>query len=104
MTGVGTRKVFEDDRVIVWHFDLEPGEQGKPHTHNLDYVVRVLSGSTLEVSGPDGELLYSVERQAGGALASESRVTRSFRIIQDLRQYQPLTACETLARTPFEKC
>ncbi|MCA9118704.1 MAG: hypothetical protein H6822_04505 [Planctomycetaceae bacterium] len=75
MTGVGTRKVFEDDRVIVWHFDLEPGEQGKPHTHNLDYVVRVLSGSTLEVSGPDGELLYSVERQAGGAI--------SFRIAGD---------------------
>ena len=69
MAGVGTRKVFENDRVIVWHLDLEPGEQGDLHTHKLDYVVRVLSGSTLEVSGPDGELLYAVEREAGGALS-----------------------------------
>ena len=52
MVGVGTQKVFEDDRVIVWHLDLEPGEQGERHTHTLDYVIRVLSGSTLEVCAP----------------------------------------------------
>ena len=69
MAGVGTRKVFEDDRVIVWHLDLEPGEQGDRHTHKLDYVVRVLSGSTLEVSGPTGELLDTVKLEAGGAVA-----------------------------------
>jgi len=67
MAGVGTQKVFEDDRVIVWHLDLEPGEQGERHTHTLDYVIRILSGSTLEVSGPDGELLDTVELEAGGA-------------------------------------
>ncbi len=68
MAGVGTQKVFENDRVIVWHLDLEPGEQGDRHTHELDFVVHVFSGSTLEVSGPDGELLYGVERKAGGAI------------------------------------
>ncbi len=68
MSGVGTQKVFENDRVIVWHLDLEPGEQGERHTHELDFVVHVLSGSNLEVSGPDGELLYEVEREAGGAI------------------------------------
>ena len=67
MAGVGTQKVFEDDRVIVWHLDLEPGEQGERHTHTLDYVIRVLSCSTLEVFGPDGELLETVELEAGGA-------------------------------------
>ena len=69
MAGVGTHKVFEDDRVIVWHLDLEPGEQGERHTHALDYVVRVLSGSTLEVSGPDGELLDTIELESGGAVS-----------------------------------
>ena len=68
MAGVGTEKVFENDRVIVWHLDLEPGEQGEMHKHELDYSVRVLSGSTLEVSGPDGESLYTVELEAGGAV------------------------------------
>ena len=69
MSGVGTQKVFEDDRVIVWHLDLEPGEVGDRHTHTLDYVVRVLSGSTLEVFGPEGELLDTVELESGGAVS-----------------------------------
>ncbi len=68
MAGVGTQKVFENDRVIVWHLDLQPGEQGEQHTHELDFVVRVVSGSTLEVYGPDGEMLYQVEREAGEAV------------------------------------
>ena len=76
MAGVGTEKVFENDRVIVWHLDLEPGEHGVRHTHDLDYVVRVLSGSTLEVFGPSGELLDTVELESGGAV--------SFRIEGDL--------------------
>ena len=27
MPGVGTRVVFEDDKIKVWEFNLEPGEQ-----------------------------------------------------------------------------
>ena len=69
MAGVGTQKVFENDRVVVWHLDLEPGETGARHTHKLDYVVRVVSGSTLEVFGPQGELLDTVELETGGAVA-----------------------------------
>ena len=46
MAGVGTQKVFENDRVIVWHLDLEPAEQGQRHMHELDYVVRVRSRFT----------------------------------------------------------
>ena len=69
MAGVGTQKVFENDRVIVWHLDLAPGEQGDRHTHQLDYVVKILSGSKLEVSGPSGELLDTVELESGGAVA-----------------------------------
>lgn len=69
MSGVGTEKVFENDRVIVWHFDLEPGEQGERHTHELDYVVRILSGSTLEVGGPNGEILDTVVFESGGAVS-----------------------------------
>ncbi len=69
MAGVGTQKVFENERVIVWHLDLEPGEEGERHSHELDYIVRILSGSTLEVFGPSGELLDTVEFEAGGAVS-----------------------------------
>ena len=69
MSGVGTRRVFEDDRVIVWHFDLEPGQLGEMHTHTRDCVVRVFSGATVEVLGPAGESLYIVERKAGDVVS-----------------------------------
>ncbi len=69
MAGVGTKKVFENERVNVWHLDLEPGEHGARHTHELDYVVRVLAGSTLEVFGPDGTLIDTVELESGGAVS-----------------------------------
>ena len=42
----------------------------------MGFVARVLSGSTLEVTGPDGEFLYRVERTAGEAM--------SFRMLGDL--------------------
>lgn len=69
MSGAGTQKVFEDDRIVVWHFDLEPGETGERHTHQLDYMARVLSGATLEVFGPEGELLYRVTRRSGESMS-----------------------------------
>ena len=65
--GIGTKKVFEDDRIVVWHFDLAPGEHGERHTHERDYVVRVIEGSRLEVFGPEDELLETVELEAGSA-------------------------------------
>jgi hypothetical protein len=68
MSDVGTKKVFENEWIVVWHLDLNPGEESPRHTHKLDYVVRILSGSTLEVFGPDGELLDTVELQAGNAV------------------------------------
>jgi hypothetical protein len=75
MGEIGSRKVFEDDRVIVWHLDLEPGERGKQHTHKLDYIARVIAGSTVEVFGANGESLYTVEREPGDAI--------NFRIVGD---------------------
>jgi hypothetical protein len=69
MAGVGTQKVFEDDRISVWHMDLEPGEEVGQHTHKLDYVVRIVSGATLEVFGPEGESLGTVDFEAGGAVS-----------------------------------
>lgn len=61
MSSVGTTKIFEDECVVVWQFDLPPGEQCPLHTHQLDYVVRVQSEATLEVHGPSNELLYTVD-------------------------------------------
>lgn len=68
MDGVGTKRVFEDDQIIVWYLELAPTEQCRPHTHRLDYVARVIAGATLEVFGPAGESLYTVVREPGEAM------------------------------------
>lgn len=89
MAGVGTLKVFEDECVIVWQFDLEPGEQGELHTHSRDYAVRVLAGGTLEVAGPDGEVLYTAERKAGDAACFRMQGDQ---IVADYPGYTPIPA------------
>ena len=65
MGEVGTTKLFEDDRIILWEFVLEPGEQTPCHTHLHDYLFYVLEGSRLEVFDRDGEPLPSFEARTG---------------------------------------
>jgi len=103
MAGVGTQKVFENDRVIVWHLDLEPGEQGERHTHELNYVVRIVSGSTLEVFGPDGESLDTVELEAGEAVSF--RIDGD-RVVADRPGYPAVPATHSarnIGTTPFRE-
>lgn len=49
---VGTKLIFENERVRVWEFNLEPGEAVRMHTHVMDYLFHVYEGGTLEVSYP----------------------------------------------------
>ena len=49
MSEVGTRKLFENDRVIIWDFVLEAGEKTTAHTHTRDYVFRVLEAAGVGV-------------------------------------------------------
>jgi quercetin dioxygenase-like cupin family protein len=51
---IGTGELFENDRVKVWDFVLEPGEAVAMHTHRRDHVIVVLEGGDLEVEYGDG--------------------------------------------------
>ena len=62
---VGSRKVFEDDDVIVWEFELGPGETTPCHTHEHDYVWYVLEGTTLEVFDKDNQYLGAFDAPTG---------------------------------------
>jgi hypothetical protein len=44
---VGTKKLFENDRVIVWEMRLEPGEKELIHEHTRDYVMVQISGDRI---------------------------------------------------------
>jgi hypothetical protein len=69
MAEVGTSKVFENEKIIVWEFVLEPGEQTGTHTHRHDYVFHVLEGSQLEVFDAEGAPLGGFEAKTGDTFA-----------------------------------
>jgi len=45
--GVGTKVLFENDRVKIWEMRLEPGEEGELHEHHLDYAMIQISGDRM---------------------------------------------------------
>jgi len=51
---IGTAEVYENERVKVWDFVLEPGASIPMHTHRRDHVIVVVEGSRLEVEYADG--------------------------------------------------
>lgn len=44
---VGTKKLFENDDVIVWEMRLAPGERTGLHLHTHDYALIQLSGDRI---------------------------------------------------------
>ena len=49
---VGTKLLYENEKVKVWEFALSPGELIAMHTHRMDYLFHIYEGSTLEVTYP----------------------------------------------------
>ncbi len=50
---VGSKLLFENDRVRVWDLRLEPGQGTGLHRHTEDYLYVVIGGGALK--GSDGE-------------------------------------------------
>ncbi len=45
--GVGTKVVFEDDRVRVWRLRLAPGESSDVHRHELEHLLIQIRGDRI---------------------------------------------------------
>jgi hypothetical protein len=65
MAGVGTEKVFENDKVIVWNFVLAPGEETPMHTHEHSYMWYAISGAPLQVFDEQGKDLGTLDIPTG---------------------------------------
>jgi mannose-6-phosphate isomerase-like protein (cupin superfamily) len=50
---VGTRLLFENERVRVWDLALAPGESLEKHIHRLDFCFIVVNGGALQHVDPD---------------------------------------------------
>jgi len=44
---VGTKVLFENDRVRIWEMRLGPGESSDVHRHELDNVLVLISGDKI---------------------------------------------------------
>ena len=56
---VGTRLLFENERVRAWELKLAPGEESDIHRHELDHLLIQLSGDRVAViPEPDTEGPY----------------------------------------------
>ncbi len=50
---VGTKLLFENERVRVWDLSLAPGEWVETHVHKLDYCLIIAQGGHLQHANPD---------------------------------------------------
>jgi hypothetical protein len=50
---VGTRLLFENERIRVWDLALAPGESLEKHIHRLDFCFIVVQGGELRHVDPD---------------------------------------------------
>jgi len=64
-TDVGTKLLFENDRVRVWDLRLQPGETTPMHRHECDYLYVVVGDGELQRVDPDGTRAPAVRRRDG---------------------------------------
>ncbi|MDF2095967.1 hypothetical protein [Aquibaculum arenosum] len=65
MAGVGSEKIFENDKVIVWNFELAPGEETPIHTHEHSYMWYAIAGTALQVFDEHGKDLGTLDVPTG---------------------------------------
>ena len=52
--GVGSKKLFENDKIIVWDFVLPAGEETPVHTHDHSYMWFAVQGAPLQIYDEHG--------------------------------------------------
>lgn len=85
---VGTKLIFENHRVKVWEFTLQPGEDIGFHTHQNDYLILPIETSMVEVTRGDS---VEVGEYAGGDVIWRERgETHNAKNVGEKRYYQLL--------------
>jgi hypothetical protein len=46
---VGSKVIFENDRVRIWQLRLAPGEESAVHEHTLDHILVQVAGDRIAV-------------------------------------------------------
>lgn len=88
MAEVGTKLIFENERVRVWEFTVQPGEEVPRHSHRLDYFFYPIEGGTLEVTRASGVTRATLE--AGKVYYREGGDTHAARNVGATRYHEVL--------------
>ena len=88
MADVGTRLVFENERVRVWEFTLQPGQSVAAHKHDHDYFFYPIEGDTLEVTRANGVTRLTLN--AGEVYCRQAGDTHAARNVDDHRYHEVL--------------
>ena len=64
---VGTKLLYEDERVRVWMLDLEPGEAMPWHVHHHDYTFVVSESGTVRCEFESGGFELQQDHAVGHA-------------------------------------
>lgn len=67
--GVGSEKIFENDKVAVWNFELAPGEVTPVHTHERSYMWYAIQGAPLQIYDENGNDLGVFDVPTGGVFS-----------------------------------
>ena len=81
---VGTRLLFENERVRVWDLQLAPGQSTGMHRHVHDYLYVVIGDGQLQAADEEGNNGEARDRQDGevvfNALAGEDAVHEAINV------------------------
>ena len=81
---VGTKLVFENDRVGVWEVRLRPGERAAFHIHDRPYFWTVVDAGTGRQRSDDGT--YVIQRYQVGDTSFGNHSHEQF-MIHDIENY-----------------
>ena len=88
MVEVGTKLIFENERVRVWEFTLQPGESIEAHRHDHDYLFYPIEGGTLEVIRASGVTRLTLN--AGEVYFRKGGDTHGAKNVDDHRYHEVL--------------
>jgi len=88
MAEVGSKLVFENERIRVWEFTLQPGETIDAHKHEHDYFFYPIEGGTLEVTRASGVTRATLE--AGQVYYRKGGDTHAAKNVDDHRYHEVL--------------
>ena len=101
---IGTRLLFENDRVRVWEMRLRPGESTERHLHDSDYLFVNLTRAKVKLYPEQGEPEES-EATPGSVTYTEvgGGIVHTLQNVGDTEHWEVLVELKGPSRSPVPR-